>query len=60
MPLGTEVGLDPGDIVFRWGPSSPLQKGAEQPPQFSAHVLLAPDPGDSTENSSRLFVAVHL
>jgi len=23
MPLGTEVGLGPDDIVFRWGPSRP-------------------------------------
>jgi len=23
MPLGTEVGLGPGDIIFRWGSSSP-------------------------------------
>jgi len=36
MPLGMEVGLDPGDCV-RWGPSSPPQKGGTQP-QFSAHV----------------------
>ena len=32
MPLGTEVGLGPGDTV-RWGLSSP-KKGAEQPPTF--------------------------
>jgi len=27
MPHGTEVSLSPGDIVFRWGPISPFQKG---------------------------------
>jgi len=37
MPLGTEVGIGPGDSV-RWGPSSPPKKGTEPPPQFSAHV----------------------
>ena len=39
MPLGTEVGLGPDDIVL-WGPSSALpKKGAEHPPpRFSAHV----------------------
>jgi len=38
MPLGTEVGLGPDDIVLN-GDSAPLpQKGAEPPSQFSAHV----------------------
>jgi len=38
MPLGTEVGLGPGDIV-RWGPSSPPQKrGHSSPLHFSVHV----------------------
>jgi len=32
MPLGTEVGLGPGDC-FRWGPGYPPKKGAE-PPNF--------------------------
>jgi len=34
MPLGTEVGLGPGDIVLDgdWGQSSPSRKGAQQPP----------------------------
>ena len=36
MPLGMEVGLDPGDCV-RWRPSSPPQKGGEAP-KLSAHV----------------------
>jgi len=35
MPLGTEVGLDLGDID-RWGPSSPWT-GAQQSLHFSAH-----------------------
>jgi len=35
MPLGTEVGLGPGDIVLDGDPAPP-QKGAH--PQFSAHV----------------------
>jgi len=36
VPLGTEVGLGPGDIVLDWDPGPP-KKGA-QPPHFSAHV----------------------
>ena len=27
MPLGRELGLGPGDTVYRWGPSSPPQRG---------------------------------
>ena len=38
MPLGTEVGLGPNDIVLDWTQLPLLQKGAEPPPQFSAHV----------------------
>jgi len=37
MPLGTEVGLVPGDIVLDGDPSPP-QKLGKQPP-FWAHVL---------------------
>jgi len=36
MPLGTKVGLSPGDCV-RWGPSPLPTKGVERPSQFSAH-----------------------
>jgi len=36
MPLGTEVGLGPGDIV-RWGHSSPPKKG-HSPPNFSVYI----------------------
>jgi len=38
MPLGTEVGLGPDDIVFDGDPASLPKKGAEPPRQFSAHV----------------------
>jgi len=38
MALGMEVGLSPGDLVLDGDPAPPLQKGAEPPPQFSAHV----------------------
>jgi len=40
MPLGTEVGLSPDDIVIvlDGDPAPPPQKGGEAPPQFSAHV----------------------
>ena len=38
MPLGTEVGLDPGDIVLHGDPSPP-QKGTQQPPLFGPCLL---------------------
>ena len=41
MPLGMEEGLGPGDFdfVLDGDPAPPLlKKGAEPPPQFSAHV----------------------
>ena len=39
MPLGMEVGLDPGDIVLDGDPASPFQKKGTEPPfQFSAHI----------------------
>ena len=38
MPLGMEVGLNPGDFVLDGDPALPSPKmGAEPPPQFSAH-----------------------
>jgi len=40
MPLGTEVGLDPGNIVLDGDPAPLPKKGGQQPlPQFSARVL---------------------
>ena len=38
MPLGMKVGLGPGDFVLDGDPATPPPKGAEPPPQFSAHV----------------------
>jgi len=35
MPLGTEVGLGPGDIALDGDPAPPKRSTA---PQFSAHV----------------------
>jgi len=37
MPLGIEVGLGPGDVCVRWGPSSSQKKGTA-PIKFLAHV----------------------
>jgi len=37
MPFGTQIGLDPDNIV-RWGPSFPHDMGTAAPPHFSAHV----------------------
>jgi len=39
MPLGTEVGLGPGDIVLDEDPAPP-QKGAQQPPPLFGSYLL--------------------
>jgi len=38
MPLGSEVGLGPGDIVLDGDPAPLPKTGAEPPLQFSAHV----------------------
>jgi len=38
MPLGMEVGLDPGDFVFDGDPAPPRKKGHSPPTQFLAHV----------------------
>ena len=38
MPLGMEVGLGPGNFVLDEDPAPLPKKGAEPPPQFSAHV----------------------
>jgi len=45
MPLGTEVGLGPGDIVLDEDPALPAERGtAALPPRFSAHFALARSP----------------
>jgi len=46
MPLGTEVGLGPGDVVLdgKLGAQLPPRKGAQQPPHFSAYFTLAWSP----------------
>jgi len=38
MPLGTEVGVGPEDIVLDGDAVPPPQKGDGAPPQFAAHV----------------------
>jgi len=38
MPLGMELGLGPEDFVLDGAPAPLPKKGAEPPPQFSAHV----------------------
>ena len=37
MPLGTEVGLGPGDTVLDADPASPMERGTAAT-HFSAHV----------------------
>jgi len=39
LVLGMEVGLSPDDFVLDWDPVRFTQKGAEPPPQFSAHFF---------------------
>ena len=39
MPLCTEVGLGPGDIVLDGDPAPLSKRGDSSPPQFLAHVL---------------------
>ena len=38
MPLGTEVGLGPDDVVLDGHAAPPPKKWTEPPPKFSAHV----------------------
>jgi len=38
MPLGTEVGLGPGDFVLDGDPAPLPKKGRSSPAQFSVHV----------------------
>ena len=41
MPLGMELGLSPGDFMLDGDPALPSpKKGAEPPPQSSAHYIL--------------------
>ena len=44
MVLGIEIGLSSGDFVLDGDPALP-QKGAEPPPQFSAHFHCVPTAG---------------
>ena len=41
MPLGTEVGLDPGHIALDEDPDPPPQKWAQQPPTFRPMSIVA-------------------
>jgi len=38
MKLGMQVGVGPGHIVLDGDPAPPRPKGAQAPPQFSAHI----------------------
>jgi len=41
MPLGMEVGLDPGDFVLDWDPAPLPRKGAETPIYFRPMSIAA-------------------
>ena len=40
MPLGTEVGLGPGDIVLDGDPTLPTERGTAAPPHTFGPTLL--------------------
>jgi len=42
MPLGTEVGLGPGDIVLDGDPAFPTERGTAVPPLFGRCLLRWP------------------
>jgi len=44
VPLGTQIGLGPGNFVLDGDPTPPQKKEAE-PPQFSARVYCGQTPG---------------
>ena len=58
MPLGTEIGLDPGDIVLDGDPARPT-KGTQQPQLFDP-CLLWPNDGPSQQLLSSCFITVAL
>ena len=51
MPLGTEVGVGPGDTVLDWDPAPP-RKGHSSPPHFGP-CLLRPKEGEREEGTER-------
>ena len=51
VPLGTEVGFGPGDIVLDGDPAPPPQKGFQQPPLFGPCLSLS----DSRPTAELLF-----
>ena len=47
MPVGTEIGLGPGDIVLDSKPALPPRKGGahDMAPQLSVHIYLGQTAG---------------
>jgi len=41
LPLGTEAGLGPGDIVLDGNPAPPTERGTAAPPHYSAMSTVA-------------------
>jgi len=54
MPLGTEVDVVPSDLALDGDPA-PLTKGAQQPPNISAHVYC----GQTVAHLSNCFAPVN-
>jgi len=55
MPLGTEVGLGPGDIVLDADPAPPPCKGAQQPTRQCAAGGCGVNPTDNCHPSSFMY-----
>jgi len=55
MPLDTEAGLDPSEIVLDGDLAPPARKGAQQPPLFGP-CLLWPNGGPSQQLLSSCLV----
>ena len=69
MPLGTEVGLSPVDIVLDWEPAPAMERGDPAPPtergtaaspHFSAHVYCVAKRSPISATSELLLVSVVL
>ena len=48
MPLGTEVGLGPGDIVLDGDPSPPMERGTAAPSFWPLSIVAKRSPVSAT------------
>jgi len=59
MPLGTEVGIGPGNIVLHGDPPPPA-KGAQQPPLFCSCLCGHGRPSQLLLSSCNIFLRINL